>query len=98
MSTARQKERRRAARLLRLYEITIAQYEKMLKRQDGRCKICYQPPKPERRLAVDHDHATHRVRGLLCFVCNKYRVAKNDALSAQLVAAYLLSTFDGRLI
>jgi hypothetical protein len=43
----------------------------MLQKQNGVCKICL---KPETRagccLAVDHDHKTRVVRGLLCGSCN----------------------------
>ena len=56
--------------LKRKYGITIAYYEKLLKRQRGRCAICRQPERLKRRLAVDHNHRTNQVRGLLCFSCN----------------------------
>lgn len=39
--------------------------------QKGLCKICHQPPNGRwKRLAVDHDHLTGKVRGLLCHSCN----------------------------
>lgn len=66
----------------------MAQYDKMLAAQGGKCAICKRPPK-SRRLAVDHDHKTGKVRGLLCFRCN-YRVVRKwkvDTLKA--VLAYL---------
>lgn len=91
------KARARCRRLQRVYGITCDQYDEMMRRQDRRCAICGRPF-TGRRAYVDHDHATHRVRGLLCFTCNRYKVAKNDALSAQAVVAYLLSDFDGRRI
>lgn len=62
--------------------ITEADYNAMLAAQGGGCAICGNPPKT-RRLHVDHDHKTGRVRGLLCFRCNR-------ALPAYVGAAWLL--------
>lgn len=60
-------------RLRSVYGITLDQYEKMLKDQGGVCFLCHQLPYNSRhkKLHVDHDHETGRVRGLLCFVCNR---------------------------
>jgi len=56
------------------YGITLEQYNEMVGVQGGRCAICNKLPKgtshTSRRLAVDHDHATNTVRGLLCGPCN----------------------------
>lgn len=80
------------------FGLTPEQYETMLARQGGVCAICGFPPKT-RRLAVDHDHGeSKRVRGLLCFRCNKYRVGTNTVATARLVLAYLESGFDGRTL
>lgn len=51
------------------YGITVADYDAMLAKQNGVCAICKFPPK-RRRLAVDHNHKTGKVRGLLCWRCN----------------------------
>jgi Recombination endonuclease VII len=45
-------------------------YARLLQAQGGVCAICGAPPKT-RRLSVDHNHRTGRVRGLLCFRCNR---------------------------
>ena len=52
-------------RLESVYGITRAEYEAMLELQGGVCAACGQKPRTK-RLAVDHDHETGRVRGLLC--------------------------------
>lgn len=44
-------------------------FDLLLERQGGRCAICGCTPRT-RRLAVDHDHETGLVRGLLCSRCN----------------------------
>jgi len=51
-------------------DMTLARYEEMFSAQGGVCKICQRPEPAQRRLAVDHDHKTGLVRGLLCTRCN----------------------------
>lgn len=73
------------------YGITRAQYERMALLAGGECAIC----RKEKKLVVDHDHATERVRGLVCAYCNR---ALYDVERANRVLAYLLSDFDGRTL
>ena len=58
--------------LKRNYGITLADYDRMVEKQDGKCAICEStnPSGNGARFAVDHDHKTGEVRGLLCFDCN----------------------------
>lgn len=73
-------ERKRDRNLRRLYGITAAEYDALFTAQGGVCAICGQPEKADlnapgtaRRygwLAVDHDHDTGKIRGLLCQHCN----------------------------
>jgi hypothetical protein len=54
--------------------LTVRRYEAMLEEQDHRCAIetCRKhESEQDRSLAVDHDHKTGRVRGLLCNDCNR---------------------------
>jgi hypothetical protein len=57
--------------LAKKYGITAADYERMFAEQDGKCLIC-RTDKTGRWsfFHVDHDHATGKVRGLLCVSCN----------------------------
>lgn len=55
---------------LKSYGLTPEQYDAMLEKQGGVCAICRKAPPAQRRLAVDHDHVTGVVRGLLCTSCN----------------------------
>lgn len=52
------------------FGITQAELDFLMDKQKGRCAICYKAPDENRNLAIDHDHATGKVRGLLCFACN----------------------------
>lgn len=56
--------------LRRKYGLTPAQYEALSFAQGGICAICGGRPEAGKRLAVDHDHTTRSVRGLLCHQCN----------------------------
>lgn len=47
-----------------------AQHDELVIELGNVCGICGLPPKPGRRLNVDHDHGTGLVRGLLCSQCN----------------------------
>jgi hypothetical protein len=51
------------------YGITVEQYDVLSSQQNGVCAICGRPP-VKRRLAVDHNHTTGQIRGLLCIACN----------------------------
>ncbi len=56
-------------RVLSQYGLSIDDYLKIHKLQNGKCKIC-KKPELKRRLFVDHCHKTKKVRGLLCYKCN----------------------------
>ena len=64
----------REARLKKQYGLSREQYALMLKAQGGGCALCGSKkpggPMPRRNFAVDHDHRSGKVRGLLCAPCN----------------------------
>jgi hypothetical protein len=56
--------------------LTLEQFEEQLTRQNGLCVICGLPEIDTNQygvkdLAIDHNHQTGRVRGLLCVRCNR---------------------------
>lgn len=83
--------------LLRKYGITEEQYNEILLHQKGCCAVCHEPPKRfGPKLAVDHDHTTGAIRGLLCFRCNKFVVGRHrDGRLLRAAADYLDSPPTG---
>jgi hypothetical protein len=70
------------ARLKREYGIDLNRYNQMFEEQNGCCKICNQHQSNfSRAFAVDHCHATGKVRGLLCFKCNTALGKFNDDIT-----------------
>lgn len=72
----RNPQRAKNWKLKRDFGISLEEYHELLEKQYGKCAICKQeetaihPSGKRKRLAVDHDHDTGRVRGLLCENCN----------------------------
>jgi hypothetical protein len=62
----------RARMLKRNYGMTPEDYDSMVETQNNECLICFTSGDQERnkRLLVDHCHASGKVRGLLCNKCN----------------------------
>jgi hypothetical protein len=52
------------------YGITIEDYDRMFKEQNGRCAICKTDKPIREHFHIDHCHETKKVRGLLCIRCN----------------------------
>ncbi|OFX04188.1 MAG: hypothetical protein A3E78_02530 [Alphaproteobacteria bacterium RIFCSPHIGHO2_12_FULL_63_12] len=86
--------------LRRTYGLTECQFLKMVAAQGGVCAICQRAPKPRKRLHVDHDHKTGRVRGALCFHCNHRLLGRGreNPEQHQRAAAYLLCPIDWRQV
>lgn len=65
------KECERRYRIEKVYGMPYEQYVTMLKKQNYSCLICEQKhDETSVALAVDHNHNTGEVRGLLCRTCN----------------------------
>lgn len=63
------KETQKWKTIKRLYGITKEQYDVILSLQNNICPICLEEI-PENDMAVDHDHTTGEVRGIVHHVCN----------------------------
>lgn len=63
---------KRRERLMKNYGITISEWDDILASQGGVCAICRKEIHDPRgwKPHVDHDHATDKVRGILCWACN----------------------------
>lgn len=94
----------RRANLKRSYGITVAQYNEMFERQGGNCAICVKPERAVKNgktlfLAVDHDHATGMVRGLLCANCNRMLgLACDDPATLVAAAQYVKDNVPGNVV
>lgn len=90
-------DKNRSDLLARRHDMTADEYDAILEAQDGVCGVCGKPETLKtaggpRRLAVDHDHHTGLVRGLLCFHCNTTLGKMGDDLAGALdFFSYLVS-------
>ena len=82
---------KRAYNLKRKYGITVEQYNQMLKNQNHCCAVCDRHEDEFKiKLAVDHNHVTGEIRGLLCSHCNRYQVGRHrDGDLLRKIAAYV---------
>ena len=77
------------------FGITLEEYNRMLRQQNGVCAICFEPETAKRlgktlRLAVEHCHTTGKVRGLACRRCNSTMgYVKDSSLLLRSMADYL---------
>lgn len=64
----------RVRHLKKYYKMTPTEFNALWELQDGKCAICESKMKPMGRakdaVAIDHNHQTNQVRGLLCRGCN----------------------------
>ena len=82
----------------RIYGLNQVDYDRMLQDQEGVCKICLRRSTRIRMgkllpLAVDHDHQTGKVRGLLCNSCNTaIGLLHDNIVIARRLANYLIES------
>lgn len=99
--TARKKRGKdyvRNCNLKQAHGITLEEYNLKLKSQRGVCACCGDEETGRNQfgvlpLAVDYDHATGRLRGLLCMKCNRALGLLGDSISnLQQLIGYLENT------
>lgn len=90
------RDRTRSEYLRRKYGITNGEYERILDSQGGVCAICKRTGR--KRLAVDHDHRSGMVRGLLCWRCNKHLISNFRDPERFYSAAEYLRSSDRRIV
>ncbi len=58
-------------RFLYKFSLKWPEYQRMVTAQQDRCAICQRHDRTkQKRLSVDHDHTTNKIRALLCHHCN----------------------------
>lgn len=72
-------------------ELAEKEREKLALQQNRQCAVCKKNESEfKNRLAVDHNHKTGQVRGLLCYRCNKFIVGRHTYESAKALLDYLV--------
>jgi len=80
--------------LRRKYGLTLAEYQKMVGKQQHKCKICHEV----KSLVVDHHHESGTVRGLLCSKCNTgLGMFDDDRARLRAAADYVTRIIPGKI-
>jgi len=62
----------------------------LINKHGDHCAICNKPSSAfKKRLSVDHNHVSNKIRGLLCYRCNKFIVGRQTVESARKLLNYL---------
>lgn len=84
------------AKLSKLYttkQINTIRQE-LIDKHGNFCAICRKPREAfKKNLSVDHNHKSNKIRGLLCYRCNKFRVGRQTIETCLEVLEYL-TTYD----
>jgi hypothetical protein len=97
-----EKKRRKGSaherRVQKVYGLPAGAYQALYEFQGGRCAICGRGRGISKKLAVDHDHVTGLVRGLVDANCNRMLGDLRDDLeAARRLVAYLENSPAARL-
>ena len=80
------------AYILKRYGLTVDEYDNIIKQQSNLCAICYTDFQflSKKKIHIDHDHKTNKVRGILCHNCNAgLGLFKDNPLFLQKAIQYL---------
>jgi hypothetical protein len=81
---------KRERNFIKTYGITIEEYDRISELQGNKCLICGGNSWDGRHLAIDHNHKTGKIRGLLCSMCNRgLGMFKDSVLLLQKAEQYL---------
>lgn len=63
----------------------------LIEKHGNQCAICEKPRSAfKKNLAVDHDHKSGKIRGLLCYRCNKFILGRQTLETAKKMVEYLI--------
>jgi hypothetical protein len=83
-------ERTKNNALKRKYGMTLSDKQKMIEAQNSNCAICFKDLQLDKFSHVDHDHATGKIRQILCSTCNTgLGCFKEDTIVLQKAIDYL---------
>jgi hypothetical protein len=65
--------------------------EDLITKHGDKCAICDKPRSTfKNRLSVDHCHKSNKIRGLLCFRCNKFILGRQTLETVRKMLEYLI--------
>jgi hypothetical protein len=82
ISLRRDRALERAYRLRRLYGVSPAEVDIMLRAQSNKCCVCKKEFSSKKPPNIDHCHGTKNIRGILCNQCNQALGLLNDSQDA----------------
>lgn len=83
-------------RLKLVYKMSVETYTQLIEDHGGLCAICRQPETRTKngrikQIAIDHNHVTGEVRGVLCHKCNTgIACFKDDPVRIEAAIRYLV--------
>lgn len=94
MQEASKSSKSREGHLRRTYGISTEQYDGLLAKAGGGCHLCGKTPEENgKALAVDHNHKTGEIRGVLCAYCNHRVIGRHvDGDLLRRMAVYVEQT------